>query len=134
MKLEHFALNVADPRQMSAWYKTYLGMRVVRQITEAPFTTFLADDSGRIMLEIYNNPTDEVPCYRDMNPLLVHLAFVSPNPEEDKNRLLAAGACLETDQHLADGSHLVMLRDPWGLAVQLCKRGLPMLTATEQMR
>jgi len=134
MKLEHFALNVADPRQMSVWYETYLGMRVVRQITEAPFTTFLADDSGRIMLEIYNNPTDEVPRYRDMNPLLVHLAFVSPNPEEDTNRLLAAGASLETDQHLADGSHLVMLRDPWGLAVQLCKRGLPMLTATEQMR
>jgi hypothetical protein len=28
---------------------------------------------------------------------------------------------------LKDGSHLVMMRDPWGLAIQLCKRGQPML-------
>jgi len=132
MKLEHFALNVEDPLRMSAWYESYLGLRVVRQMVEAPFTTFLADDSGRIMIEIYNNPANEVPRYWEMNPLLVHLAFVSLNPEEDKNKLLAAGASLETDQHLEDGSHLVMLRDPWGLAVQLCKRGVPMLAAIEQ--
>ena len=132
MKLEHFALNVKDPLQMSAWYVTHLGLRIVRQISEAPYTTFLADDSDRIMIEIYNNPANEVPRYREMSPLLVHLAFVSLNPEEDKNKLLAAGASLETDQHLEDGSHLVMLRDPWGLAVQLCKRGIPMLAAKEQ--
>jgi len=131
MKLEHFALNVEEPWQMSAWYVTNLGLKVVRQMVEAPYTTFLADDSGRIMIEIYNKPANEVPPYRDMNPLLVHLAFVSDNPEEDKNKLLAAGASLETDQHLEDGSHLVMLRDPWGLAVQLCKRGIPMLAEAE---
>ena len=134
MKLEHFALNVEDPLRMAGWYETFLGLRVVRQTNEAPFTTFLADDSGRIMIEIYNKPANEVPNYREMNPLLVHLAFVSDNPEEDKNRLLTAGASLETDQHLEDGSHLVMLRDPWGLAVQLCKRGVPMLAAAEQSK
>ncbi len=132
MKLEHFALNVEDPLRMSAWYEAHLGLRIVRQIVEPPFTTFLADDSGRILIEIYNNPANEVPPYQKMNPLLVHLAFVSANPEEDKIRLLEAGGCLETDQHLEDGSHLVMVRDPWGLAVQLCKRGQPMLAAKEQ--
>ena len=131
MKIEHFALNVEDPMRMAAWYETYLGLRVIRQMLEAPFTTFLADDSGRVMIEIYAVSGMEVPRYREMNPLLVHLAFVSPNPEADKNRLLKAGASLETDQHLEDGSHLVMLRDPWGLAVQLCKRGLPMLAVRE---
>lgn len=131
MKLEHFALNVENPVAMADWYVTNLGLRVVRQMPEAPFTTFLADDSGRIMIEIYLNPADEVPLYREMNPLLVHLAFVSENPEQDKNRLIKAGANLVTDQHLADGSHLVMLRDPWGLALQLCKRGKPMLAAVE---
>ena len=100
-------------------------------MAEAPFTTFLADDSGRIMIEIYLNPADEVPPYREMNPLLVHLAFVSENPEEDKNRLIKGGASLVTNQHLNDGSHLVMLRDPWGLAVQLCKRSTPMLATVE---
>jgi hypothetical protein len=27
---------------------------------------------------------------------------------------------------------VVMLRDPWGLAVQLCRRGVPMLAAAEE--
>ena len=127
MKLEHFALNVEDPIAMTAWYTQHLGMRVVRQAKEAPYTTFIADDSGRILVEIYLNPAGEVPPYRTMNPLLVHLAFVSENPAEDKDRLCAAGATLVSDQQLEDGSHLIMLRDPWGLALQLCKRSTPML-------
>ena len=91
----------------------------------------MADDSNRIMIEIYKNPADEVPPYRTMNPLLVHLTFVSSNPEADKIRLLAAGAALFTDQHLDDGAHLIMLRDSWGLAIQLCKRAKAMLAITE---
>lgn len=128
MKLEHFALNVADPIAMSAWYVENLGMKVVKQVQEAPFMTFLADISGRIMIEIYTNPPNNVPDYREMDPLQVHLAFVSDDPEEDKARLVSSGAAVISDQHLEDGSHLVMLRDPWGLALQLCKRGNPMLT------
>ena len=127
MKIEHFALNVENPPAMAAWYSEHLGMQVVRQMQEKPYTTFMADDSGSVMFEIYQNPVDEVPDYRRMNPLLVHLAFVSERPEEDKERLLKAGATLETEMRLEDGSHLVMLRDPWGLALQLCKRGKPML-------
>ena len=133
MKLEHFALNVEEPLTMAQWYVDNLGLKIVKQSTTAPYMTFLADDSGRIMIEIYTNPTDEVPPYRQMNPLLVHLAFVSENPGTDKDRLLAAGATLESDQKLEDGSHLIMLRDPWGLALQLCKRATPMLLATEKI-
>ncbi|WP_205500024.1 VOC family protein [Rufibacter psychrotolerans] len=131
MKLEHFALNVEAPLAMADWYTQHLGMRVIRQMQEAPYTTFLADDSGRIMVEIYLNPPGEVPPYRTMDPLQVHLAFVSENPAADQERLCAAGATLVSDQHLADGSHLVMLRDPWGLALQLCKRGSAMLARVE---
>ena len=116
---------------MAAWYVENLGMQVVRQMQEAPYTTFLADDSGRIMLEIYRNPANEVPDYRRMNPLLVHLAYVSERPGADKERLMKAGAGFETEMQLEDGSHLVMLRDPWGLALQLCKRGVPMLLKEE---
>lgn len=133
MKLEHFALNVAEPLAMSSWYVEHLGLRIVRQAKEAPYTTFLADSSGRIMVEIYLNPANEVPPYGEMNPLLVHLAFVSEKPAEDSQRLQKAGATLVTEQRLDDGSHLIMLRDPWGLALQLCKRGRPMLAENEQM-
>jgi glyoxylase I family protein len=132
MKFEHFALNVEDPRAMSAWYVEQLGLRVVRQMPESPYTTFLADSSGTILLEIYNNPAAEVPAYRSMHPLLVHLAFVSADPAREVERLQQAGACLVSDQQLEDGSHLVMMRDPWGLAIQFCKRAQPMLGQPQQ--
>ena len=127
MKLEHFALNVDDPIAMSDWYCEHLGLRIARQMEDSPFTTFLLDDSGTVMLEIYRNPAAEVPPYAEMNPLLVHIAFVSSDPSAEKLRLVDAGATLVSDHQLNDGSHLVMMRDPWGLAIQFCKRGTPMV-------
>ena len=79
------------------------------------------------MLEIYNNPPDQVPDYANMNPLLVHLAFVCDNPEEKRAELEAVGASFAEEVRIQDGSHLVMMRDPWGLSIQLCKRGKKML-------
>ena len=127
MKLEHLALNVVDPVAMATWYGEHLGLTTVRQVADAPYTHFLADSSGTMLLEIYNNPPDQVPPYAEMDPLLLHVAFVSADPQSDMAALLAAGATLVEQLRLDDGSHLVMLRDPWGLAIQLCKRAVPML-------
>ncbi|KEO72651.1 VOC family protein [Anditalea andensis] len=127
MKFEHFALNVTHPVAMGEWYEEHLKLKVVKKMEEAPFMTFLADESGDIMLEIYNNPKGHILPLADMHPLTVHLAFVSENPTSDKERLLAAGATEVSDELLKDGSRLVMLRDPWGISLQLCKRAMPML-------
>lgn len=132
MKIEHFAINVEEPQSMVTWYEKNMGLKVVNQENEAPYTAFLADDSERVMFEIYNNPADEVPDYFNMDPLILHLAFVSEDPEEDKKRLVTAGATVVSDDRLDDGSHLVMLRDPWGICLQLCKRSTPMLAETEK--
>jgi uncharacterized glyoxalase superfamily protein PhnB len=65
-----------------------------------------------------------------MDPSLVHLAFVSPDPQADRDRLVAAGASIvEALLQTPAGDELVMLRDPWGLALQLVKRAKPMITA-----
>ncbi|MEX0844615.1 MAG: VOC family protein [Balneolaceae bacterium] len=133
MKIEHFAINVKEPLAMAEWYEKNIGLNIVKQSKEAPFMTFMADDSGRVMIEIYNNPPDNVPDYKNMNPLLVHIAYVSEDPTDDKNRLVEAGATVISDEHLDDGSHLVMLRDPWGVCIQLCKRGTPMLAEKESL-
>jgi len=127
MKFEHFAINVTHPVEMCQWYEKHLGLKAVKKGEESPFMTFLADESGDIMLEIYNNPKADILPFADMHPLMVHLAFVSEDPAKDKERLLSAGAAEVSDDLLSDGSHLVMLRDPWGLAIQLCKRAVPML-------
>lgn len=121
------ALNVADPIAMAAWYVQHLGISVVRHIEGPAQTHFLGDDSGHILIEIYHNPPEQVPDYARMDPLLLHLAVVSHDPAGDAERLVAAGAIRVEEVKMEDGSHLVMLRDPWGLALQLCKRARPML-------
>ncbi len=127
MKIEHTAVNVADPVAMAAWYVEHLRMSVVRKLDDAAHTHFLGDTGEYVLLEIYNNPVDQVPSYANMDPLILHLAFESADPADDAKRLIDAGATWVEEINLDDGSHLVMLRDPWGLAIQLCKRAKPML-------
>jgi catechol 2,3-dioxygenase-like lactoylglutathione lyase family enzyme len=124
MKIEHIATNVADPVAVAAWYCEHLGMRIVRHKPEPAEMHFLTDEAGS-MWEIYRNPPDNIPNYAAMDSLQLHLAFVSEDPAVDSDRLIAAGASKESEANLPDGSQLVMLRDPWGLALQLCKRGTP---------
>lgn len=123
MRFEHVALNVAEPKAMAAWYCQHLGLRVRRALTDQAQTHFLVDDSDHMMLEIYCNPVDQVPDYTTMHPLVLHLALVSTDPYADSHRLQQAGAQQVDKVELADGSLLLMLRDPWGLAIQLCRRG-----------
>lgn len=127
MRIEHFAFNVKDPVAQAQWYCQHLGFTVRHKFDRAPYTHFLSDSTGKVMIEIYNNPPDEVPDYPSMNPLTLHLAFVSEDPEQDAQRLCAAGCTQVDDVRLNDGSVLLMLKDPWGFAIQLCKRGQPMV-------
>jgi catechol 2,3-dioxygenase-like lactoylglutathione lyase family enzyme len=127
LRIEHVALNVRDPRAMAEWYVAHLGMRVVRQVAGPPHTRFLADAAGRTVVEIYENGEARIPDYRAMDPLELHLAFDATAPDADGDALVAAGATLVSDSRLPDGSRLLMLRDPWGLALQLCARATPLV-------
>jgi catechol 2,3-dioxygenase-like lactoylglutathione lyase family enzyme len=130
MKMEHIGIQVNDPVQMSAWYCRHLGFRVMRQQAASPFTAFLADSSGSMMIEIHHHLEVPMPEYRQMDPLLLHLAFdVGDEPiETAAQRLIAAGASLAKDLVIsAAGDKLLMLRDPWGLAIQLVKRAQSMI-------
>ncbi|WP_209328956.1 VOC family protein [Lunatimonas salinarum] len=127
MKIEHLALNVVDPIAMSAWYESHLGLVAVKKMQESPYMIFLADDSGKIMIEIYQNPKAAVLDFPSLDPLQLHLAFVSGDPGSDAQRLMQVGATLVSDDTLPDGTRLVMLRDPWGLALQLVKRAKTLL-------
>lgn len=128
MKIEHVAFNVKDPLAMGRWYVEHLGLTVKRRTVEPPYAHFLADDSGTVMVEIYCNPDAPIPDYHSMNPLALHLALVSKDIAADIQRLKNAGATLvgEIDSR-PTGDQLAMLRDPWGFAIQLVKRKLPMI-------
>ena len=57
------------------------------------------------------------------DPLQLHVAFTSENPNEDTKYLLEAGATLyELSALASNGDQTVALRDPWGNCIQLAKR------------
>jgi len=128
MKIEHFAYQVADATAVAEWYSKHLGFTIKRASDSASKTHFLADSAGNVMLEIYNNPTIAVPDYANMHPLTLHIAFSCDNISETVEALEEAGASMLSPANVTpSGDTLVMLRDPWGLAIQFCKRAVPML-------
>jgi uncharacterized glyoxalase superfamily protein PhnB len=102
-------------------------MRVVRRVESPPFIHFLADAAGRAMIEIYSNPVDPVPDYAEMHPMRFHIAFAAEDTDTVREQLVAAGATFVNEQTHADGTRLLMLRDPWGIALQVVKRATPLL-------
>ena len=128
MKIEHTAYQVSDPVSVAKWYITHLGMTLKRSQSESPFMHFVADEGDTVMLEFYNNPTIEVPNYRELHPFVFHLAFKTDDVSGTRARLLAAGATPEGEVTVSPaGDELTMLRDPWGLPLQFLKRKVPMI-------
>ena len=127
MKIEHFAYQTHDPAAVAQWYVDHLGCVVKRASGPPGHARFLADSAGAVMMEIYNNSRVTTPDYRAIDPLLLHVAFSSDDPAVDRDRLVAAGATLVEDfSTTSAGDALVMLRDPWGFALQLVRRAAPM--------
>lgn len=123
MHIEHTALNVQDPVHFADWYVRHLGMEIVMNLDKPPHTHFLRGAPGQAMLEVYHNTDAPVPDYTAMDPLILHIAFASEHVKEDRERLVAAGATPAGDvDHLPNGDTVAMLRDPWGMAIQLVHR------------
>lgn len=129
MRIEHFAYHTSHPVETANWYVEHFGFTIKRASDESFSVRFLADESGQVMLELYNNPCVETPHYSEMDPLLLHIAFSCDNIKDTIQQLTRVGATLISGPNLIRGDELAMLRDPWGFAIQLCKRGSPMVTA-----
>lgn len=122
MIFEHFALNVSDPVKIAEWYVEHLGMEIVKAMDKPPFTHFIADNSGRVVMELYHNDAADIPNYRKDHHLKFHVAFAVSNAEFYKNKLIAAGAELVEELKPEEGTQLVMLKDPFGISLQICQR------------
>ena len=100
-------------------------MTIVESIDVELPTRFLADETGRVVLEIYSNRAVEMPNFANMDSLDYHLAFAVDDPEREKARLQEAGARSEESVQPSEGTKLILMRDPFGMALQLCKRAEP---------
>ena len=127
MKLEHFALNVPDPKAQAAWYVEHLGMRMVVDLDDPPYLTFVADEAGAV-IEMYHNDKFPIPDYNDVHPTTFHIAFNAEDIEAEKERLLAAGASDTGIVMELAGARFCFVRDPWGVPLQLLKRPKPLLS------
>lgn len=128
IKIEHVAYPVQDPPAFADWYVKNLGFVVKRRLDKSPFTHFLADATGHMMLEVYNSPKVTVPDYASYDSLVLHLAFFSDSIDADVQKLIDGGARLEGEiLKMPTGDAFAMLRDPWGFAVQLVQRAQPMI-------
>ena len=128
MDIEHIGYQVSDPVAAAKWYVEHLGMRIARSFGPPAHAQFVADSSGHVMIEIYNNPKVKVPDYRAIDPLILHLAFEAADVHADRARLIKAGAEAVGDAETTPtGDLIAMLRDPWGFAIQLVRRAKPMM-------
>ena len=128
MHLEHVAYNVPAPAAAAEWYSQNLGMTVPRKFGPPANGHFLASGREQVMLEFYNNSKVKVPDYHALDPLVLHIAFAVEDVAAVRTRLLGVGATpvgeISTND---DGDTLAMLRDPWGIPLQLVKRAKPMI-------
>ena len=125
---EHFALNVADPQSMANWYCENLGMKVRRKGTPPTYTNFIADAGNNMMFELFNNSGYPVLDMYKIYPLSMHVAFVVDDVRAVRNGLIAAGAMLVDDITVGPtGDEILMLRNPWGVPLQIIKRAKLML-------
>ncbi len=128
MRIEHIGYMVENPVRVAQWYVEHLDFKVKRSMNEPPYAHFLADGSGQVMIEIYNNPEAAVPDYAKMNFLVLHLAFSVADVDGERERLISAGASPEGEAFSTPGGdRIANLRDPWGFAIQLCRRAEPMV-------
>ncbi len=124
MQFEHFGINVPDAAAMAQWYVENCRLKVVKAVPKPSQTHFLADEKGRICMEIYTNRNAVIPDYKKQHPLVFHIAFAA-DPAAFKDKLTAAGATVFEEINMDDGSHIITFRDPWGVPFQLCKRMKP---------
>ncbi len=127
MKIEHVAYQVPDPAAAADWYVRHFDFEIKRSADQPVPVRYVADSSGTVMIEIYNNPKAPIPDYASMDPLVLHLAFKSEDVAGDRQRLIEAGATPVGEITDVRGDQLAMLRDPWGVPIQLCKRAEPMV-------
>lgn len=127
-RFEHIAFNVSDPVAVAQWYVQHLGMKIQRQGGEPTFTTFVSDSGEHMMIEFFHNAQYPLFPAKEVDVLSFHLAFFSPDIEATSTQLLVAGATwADSIRITASGDKVCILRDPWGLPLQLVQRATSML-------
>jgi glyoxylase I family protein len=128
MRPEHFQLNLTDSRAKADWYVENLGLKIVRKGGAPSFGFFISDANDNMMLELTQDASYPVLEFDKINYNSFHVAFVVDDVKAMRDKLISVGAKLaEEIKNTPAGDQVVMIRDPWGQAIQFVKRVNPML-------
>jgi catechol 2,3-dioxygenase-like lactoylglutathione lyase family enzyme len=128
IRFEHLALNVPDPQKMANWYFQNLGFKIMRKGGAPNFTTFVSDAGEHMMMELTVNHQYPLLDFSGIDHASLHFAFVVEDVRSVRNALIAAGATIAEElRETNSGDQVLVLRDPWGFAIQFIKRGEAML-------
>lgn len=121
----HAGLNVPDMDAVRDWYIKNLNLTVARYTPDV--FCFLADPTGRVVLEVYHNPQGPVLDFPRTHFLTMHLAFLAADPQAIADKLIAAGATVaDPYKETPAGDRMIMLQDPFGISLQFIRRKEPM--------
>jgi glyoxylase I family protein len=125
--IEHFAMNVTDSRAKAKWYGENLQSVIVRDGKAPTYGMFIADSGKNMMFELYQQEYPVID-FAAVSHMSIHIAFAVSDVQEVQKALAAAGATIvEKGSKRTSGDFVAMLRDPWGLPIQLVERRNPML-------
>lgn len=122
-RLEHIGFAVSDPKAAAEWYRRVLGFEILHVAENRDAANAFVRNENGTVLEFWRSH-DKISTADELSdPLQLHVAFTSENPNEDVKYLLEAGATLyELSAPTTNGDQTVALRDPWGNCIQLAKR------------
>jgi catechol 2,3-dioxygenase-like lactoylglutathione lyase family enzyme len=117
-----------DPTAAAAWYAEHLGFRIMRGSAEPPFAHFITPaDGGGAVIEMFRSQAVDPLDAGAADPMQAHIAFVVEDVDAAAARLVAAGAVADGGTRTSpDGDPYAILRDPWGVPLQLIRRSVPL--------
>jgi len=128
VRFEHIALNVDDPGAAAQWYRDNMGMKIVQAGEGFDSKRFVSDAGGNMMFEFYHSEKAPAPNWGAVDNHTLHIAFVVDDVQAMHDKLVAAGAKPDWEvEATGEGDVITIVRDPWGIAIQLLKRAEPML-------
>jgi len=123
LRPEHVGLAMPDPIAAAAWYGRHLGWQTIRASSGPPYAHFLRSPDGGTVIEFFNDPAVADADLWKVDAMQGHLAFAVDDLESQCERLVSAGAVVDgPTASTPAGDRYVMLRDPWGLPLQLITR------------
>jgi uncharacterized glyoxalase superfamily protein PhnB len=123
MRLEHLALMMEDPIAAVKWYVENLGFTILKEMDSSPYHHFIIDSSKCMIIEIFLIPDKKIINYKAVDPAIMHLGFNVQNIKETYKRMIGKGATIVNElSNNENGDSVAMLRDPWGVPIQLIKR------------